>query len=361
MKTLNAVLFVLGLVLLGWLVRQMDAARVCHELRSLRWGFLPFVLGEGVAEMFHTVGWRHCTSGAARSLSWPLLFRVRMAGYAINYVTPACLGGEVSKAALLASHQRGPDAVSGLLIEKVSFGLAQLAFAAIGCLLFAERVRISPALLIPMLIGTALIAGGLIAFLLLQRHGRLGGLLRWITKRTRRKKTLKALASHVSRMDQMLGHFYREQPRDFFFAIAWHVVGFSVGILQAWLLLRLLGEDASLSSATLLCCLGMWFDLLTFAIPLNAGVLEGGRTLAAKIIGYSTIVGFTYGLAVRVSQLFWTAFGLASYAALMPRKRNLATFGNLSTCSSKPVPLVYDLDQERSPNDLTPSINQSVP
>jgi hypothetical protein len=98
----------------------------------------------------------------------------------------------------------------------------------------------------------------------------------------------------------------------------------------------------------------MWFDLLTFAIPLNAGVLEGGRTLAAKIIGFSTIVGFTYGLAVRVSQLFWTAFGLASYATL-----NLAASGSFWRGSSKPVPIVYDLDGRRISNDLTRSTNQS--
>jgi len=337
-KKLNTLLLVLGIVLLVCLLRKMDSARIWQELRSLRWGLIPFVLAEGVAEMIHTVGWRYCLTRSGRSLSWPLLLRVRFVGYAINYVTPASVGGEVSKAALLASNQRAPDAVSGLLIEKVCFGLAQLAFAAIGCLLFVERLHIPPALLIPMLIGTALIGGGMVGFLLLQRHGMLGGLLRWVTKRSKGREALEALASDVTRIDQTLRDFYRERPRDLFLAIAWHLVGFSLGVLQAWLFLHLLKQEASLSSAILLCCLGMWFDLLTFAVPLNAGVLEAGRTIAAKAIGYSAIVGFTYGLAVHVSQLFWVVIGLFTYASLIARKGETSLRTPLAR---KPQPQVF--------------------
>ena len=31
--------------------------------------------------------------------------------------------------------------------------------------------------------------------------------------------------------------------------------------------------------------LGMWFDMLTFAVPLNLGTLEGSRVVAFKAIG----------------------------------------------------------------------------
>jgi uncharacterized protein (TIRG00374 family) len=302
--------------------------------------------------MIHTVAWRYCLTRSGRSLSWPLLLQVRFAGYAINYVTPASLGGEVSKAALLTSNQRAPDAVSGLLIEKVCLGFAQLAFAAIGCLLFVERIHIPPPILIPMLMGTALIAGGLFTFLLLQRHGKLGGLVRWVTKRSKGRKALEKLASDLTQMDHTMRHFYRERPLDFFLAIAWHMVGFSVGVLQTWLFLHLLKQDASISAAILLCCLSTWFDFVTFAIPLNAGVLEGGRIIAAKVIGYSAILGFTYGVAVHVSQLFWVVFGLACYASLIARKGEPRRRA-LVTQTSQPHALVPDLNVGAMADDHT--------
>ena len=115
MKKLNVILLILGVVFLGWLIHKIGLRELSLELTSLGWGLVPFILGEGIAEMIHTIGWRHCLSGPNRTLSWIQLFRIRMAGYAINYLTPTgALGGEVTRVALLASNQRGPEAVSGV-------------------------------------------------------------------------------------------------------------------------------------------------------------------------------------------------------------------------------------------------------
>src|SRR5262249_32382583 len=133
MKRLNLILLVLGVGFFAWLVWKIDPGELWRELRLLGWGLVPFVLGEGVAEMIHTVGWRYCLSEPYRSLPWFVLFRIRMCGYAINYLTPtAALGGEVTRAALLASHHPGPGAASGVLIEKVCFAFSQVLFVAIG-------------------------------------------------------------------------------------------------------------------------------------------------------------------------------------------------------------------------------------
>jgi hypothetical protein len=171
-----------------------------------------------------------------------------------------------------------------------------------------------------MLIGSVLVGTGMVVFLLLQRYGKLGGLVRWLAKRASRNQALAMATLHVTRVDEVLSTFHRERPRDLWLAAGWHLLGFSIGVLQAWLFLRLLNLNAALPYAVLIFSLGMWFDLLTFAIPLNAGALEGGRTIAMKAVGYSTVLGLTYGVAVRVSQLFWAALGLLAYASLVTGK-----------------------------------------
>src|SRR5215469_3973182 len=111
MKKLQFILLAAGLVFLAVLVVNVGVRELWHELTLLGWGLIPLMLGEGVAEMIHTIGWRNCLSGPLRSQSWFTLFRIRMAGYAINYLTPtAALGGEVIKGTLLASRHRGPEA-----------------------------------------------------------------------------------------------------------------------------------------------------------------------------------------------------------------------------------------------------------
>src|SRR5436190_23922042 len=117
MRKLHTVLLVLGAAFLAYLVWRIGAGELCRNVASLGWGLIPLILCEGVSEFIHVAGWRYCLSGNHRLLPMTFLFRIRLAGYAINYLTPtAAMGGEVTKAALLASKHRGPEAVSGVLI-----------------------------------------------------------------------------------------------------------------------------------------------------------------------------------------------------------------------------------------------------
>src|SRR5215469_6104635 len=120
MKVFNIVLLILGCALLAALIWTVGPAELWSNLASLGWGLIPFIACEGIAEMVHTFGWRHCLSGKLRSISWFRLFRIRMAGYAINYLTPtASLGGGVTKTTLLTAQSQVSQAASGVLIGKV--------------------------------------------------------------------------------------------------------------------------------------------------------------------------------------------------------------------------------------------------
>jgi hypothetical protein len=64
----------------------------------------------------------------------------------------------------------------------------------------------------------------------------------------------------------------------------------------------------------------MWFDLLTFAMPLGLGTLEGTRIIAMKAVGYNALLGMTYGVALRLAQLVWATAALVNYALLANRR-----------------------------------------
>jgi hypothetical protein len=320
MKKLHVLLLLLGVAFLAWLVRKIGVREVFHELASLGWGLIPLILCEGVAELIHTQGWRHCLSGPLRFLPLAVLFRIRMAGYAINYVTPtATLGGEVTKAALLASHHPGPKAVSGVLVGKICFALGHLLFVAVGSLVILWQIQLPRPLWMAMLVSSGIVGGGMLAFLLLQKHGKLGALIRWLATRNIGGRILQNAAGKITEVDEALKIYYRDQRKDLVFAIGWHLVGFSVGIFQTWLFFHLLHQHILLKVVAGTWFLGMWFDLLTFAVPFNLGALEGSRVVALKAIGFDALLGMTYGLALRLALLFWVGFGLVSYALLTSR------------------------------------------
>ena len=311
-------MFALGLLFLACLVYKVGLRELWHELGALGWGLIPLMLGEGVAEMIHTFGWRHCLSGPLRRLSWWTLFRIRMAGYAINYLTPtAAMGGEVTKGTLLAAHSRPAEATSGVLIGKLCFALAHLIFVVLGAALVLWRVPMPGPLWTAMLICGSLLATGMVTFLLLQRHGKLGAIVRWLAARRFAGRTLHQAAGELTAVDDTMKQFYRDHPTGLPRAILWHLAGYSVGIAQTWLFFHLLHQNATWTVAAGTWFLGMWFDLLTFAVPQNLGTLEGTRVIVLQAFGYTSVMGVTYGFALRLAQIFWSCFGLATYASLV--------------------------------------------
>lgn len=275
------------------------------------------ILIEGVADLAHTMGWRYCLSGPHRSLPLVVLFCIRMAGFAINYLTPtASLGGEVTKAALLASNHRGPEAASGVLIGKLCFAFAHLLFVVVGSMTILWHVKLPRALWVGMLVSSALLTGGMVAFLLIQMHGKLGAVVRWLVAHKLGGRLLQWAAQDITEVDEVLKLFYRTRPWDLPLGACWHLLGYSLGIFQTWFFFNLLNQGASLAVAASAWVLSLWFDLLTFAVPLRVGTLEGGRIVAFKAIGYDAILGMTYGVALRLGELFWAGFGLVSYGLL---------------------------------------------
>ena len=146
-KLFHVVLVTVGGGFLAYLICKIGPQAIWRQFTSLGWGLMPLVMAEGIAEMIHTLGWRHCMNEPYRSLPWFFLFRVRMAGYAINYLTPtATLGGEVTKGTLLASAHKGPGAVTGVLIGKLCFGFAHLLFVFTGSIFILTTVKLPTAL-----------------------------------------------------------------------------------------------------------------------------------------------------------------------------------------------------------------------
>ncbi|HLX72327.1 MAG TPA: lysylphosphatidylglycerol synthase domain-containing protein [Verrucomicrobiae bacterium] len=321
MKVLNAILLALGTALLAGLLWSIGPKELWRELSSFGWGLIPFMMCEGIAEMIHTFGWRRCFNGELRTVPWSFLFRVRMAGYAINYLTPtASLGGEVTRTTLLASKGRVSQAASGVLIGKVCFSVAHLVFVAIGTIFILRTVRLPRFVWVPLLLSALVVGSGIFAFFLLQMRGKLGAPIRWLASKGIGGGRLEKVESNLTTLDEELRAFYRERPRDMFYAVCCHLLGYSVGIAQTWFFFHLLQPPAVLSIAAAIWFLGMWFDLLTFAIPMNVGSLEGSRVFLFGLFRFPAPLGMAYGIALRLAQILWAMIGLAFYCQLLARK-----------------------------------------
>ena len=326
MKKFHIAAILLGASLLILLIWQIGLDALWRDLCLLGWGLGVFVLLEGIVDIFHTVGWRYCLSPPYRSLSFFRLFGIRLAGSSINYVTPtADLGGEVIKGTLLSLNHLGPEAATGVIIGKLAYILSQLIFVVLGSTLILWKIDLPAAGLAAMFVGSALLGAGIAGFLVVQKYGKLGVVVRWLVAHKVGGEILKQAGDQITQVDQALQLFYKEHPRDLPLAVLWHMLGMVFSIMKTWYFL-LLVTDGSFFSAAGIWLLGTWFNLLTFAVPMGLGVQEGSRVLAFKILGFNVALGLTYGIALRLEQIFWAAAGLLIYVALLAEKRERGLF-----------------------------------
>ncbi|HKK01569.1 MAG TPA: lysylphosphatidylglycerol synthase domain-containing protein [Desulfuromonadales bacterium] len=322
MKKFHNVSIAAGLILLVFLIWSIGPRTLWHDLIRLGWGVVPLVLSEFLVDLLHTFGWRRCLSSPYRQLPFWRIFGIRMAGTSINFLTPtASLGGEVTKGTLLYMHYPGVEATTGVIIGKLAFVLAQLVFVVIGSLVVLPWVSLPAGIWTAILVGGGLLGLGVLGFLLVQKYGKLGQVVRWMVERRIGGKPLANAVRHLTEVDDALRDFYRAQPHDLPLSVLWHVTGFSVGIFQAWFFLHLVGGHASLMTAAGIWLLGTWFDLIAFAVPFDLGVQEGTRILVFRIFGFSLALGLTYGIYLRIQQITWAGIGMLIYWGMLSGKR----------------------------------------
>src|SRR5271157_2231143 len=111
-KKFHLFAIVCGCLLIALLVHRIGPNQLWSQFKLLGWALVPLILIEGVAHFFHTQAWRHCLSDAHRALPFSRIFCIRMAGYAVNYLTLTIGMGEVAKGVLLASNNTGLESAT---------------------------------------------------------------------------------------------------------------------------------------------------------------------------------------------------------------------------------------------------------
>src|SRR5438132_7086273 len=141
MTTAQKVLLGLGTLSLGILVWRVDVNVVRAALLQVGWG-LALVLGqEAIAHLLNALGWRFAFPREdAGAFALGELIRLRVAGDAINYLTPtATIGGEVARAAMLSDSRTIDVRATSVIVAKSTQTLAQAFFVTAGLALVATQ------------------------------------------------------------------------------------------------------------------------------------------------------------------------------------------------------------------------------
>ena len=327
-RCLVLVLFLLGFVLLGLMVRQIGFQGVAEGFDILGLWLFPYLLLNGILVVFDTAAWAVCFPKRPLPLRMWHLILVNLAGSAINNVTPtAAVGGEVVRVLLLEPFIPRDQTTASVVIKKASGAVEETLYSIIGLLYLAYHLSLPMPLRLSIGLSLGLIVLGVSGFLIFQYCGLLSKVVERLASINFFRNALMRLMPYVSSLDAHLTTYYAQHPRRFIASLALHVMEDFARIIKTYvLLLYLLGDLAPTLAKTAIITVAIsTLDLLFFFVPGGIGTYEGARFIVLSALGVSQVYSLAFGLLARVDQLAWSGLGLLAYAAcsryLLPQSR----------------------------------------
>jgi len=296
-------------------VAQNDPAAILASIAELSWR-LAIVLCFPVTlvMVFDTLGWRFAF--LRDGVAFRTLVTARLAGEAFNVATPtAALGGEAVKAWLLRGVVPLGASVPSVIVAKTTITIAQGLFLLVGVALAWSSALPDSPLLYGMLWLLAVETVALAGFVFAQTRG----LFAWGGRLLTQLGVPAGGSEALGRIDDVLARFYRGAPLRLALSIGFHLIAWLLGSLETWLILRFLGVEVSLTTATVIEAFGTAIRFATFVIPASLGVLEGGFVATFAALGLGTTPAVAFSLVRRLREAVWVAIGLGAFALMRRR------------------------------------------
>lgn len=295
----RALVLAAGVLAVAVLVWHADLSVVRTALVAMGWGIVLILGQEAVAHALNALGWRFAFAREhAGSFRLTELVRLRIAGDAVNYLTPsATLAGEVARTAMLAD-RHGPDVrAAAVILAKSAQTMAQAIFITAGLCLVGTRL--APATGRGALVFGSVAVALAAALILLHRKSGRGGFL----GSARANAWIRAVATR-------LRDGIRGQPGRLALSVLMFALAYAWGAFEAYWICWFLGHPVSLATAAMIEVLSITVDGLLFVVPAKIGTQEGGKMAVFGMLGLSTSLGLAFGIVRHVRELTWAGLGL---------------------------------------------------
>lgn len=317
---LRLILLTLGLLTLCLIVWHIGPRNIYEAVARLGPGALLLILLPSILMYaLEAYGWRMTLGRYAHIVPFWKLLAIRTAGEVVNMTTPtAYVGGEPLKAYLLK--QYGVPMVEGLasvVTAKTTMTIAQIGFILVGMAMgfWLLGTGGSPGkTAMATMVSVGLLAFGVGGFLLIQRRGIFSSLL-WAVRKI--GLAIKVLDSHEERLlelDRTIAAFYVKNRSGFLMSVLLFFFGWLVETIEVFVMLRVLGEPATVTAAIAIGALSVFIKGGAFFIPGSLGAQDAGNLLLVTTFGYGEVAGIAFALLRRFRELVWVLIGLICLA-----------------------------------------------
>ena len=306
----HILLCLIGFVGLGVLLYQLSAPEVWRHVLMMGWGYVLVVVISLMGYVNNVWVWRECFERGVERPRLRQLLWVKLAGEAVGNVAPASqVGKEVGKAIVLRDKMCVSKGVSSLVINKTGEMIGGVIFVLGGVVLGLQRFSWPAEVRAALIAVLVLSVLGVVWTVFRQRRNpfaRFLNLMLWL-----RLAFLERFRDRVVEIDENLAQFYRLNRWRLAGLLGVHLLGWSIGTLEIYAILYVLGEPMPFVSVYLFHALMIVINAVFFFVPLGMGVFEGGHVFLFHVMGLDPKMGLAVGIVRRVRRLFWMQVGLA--------------------------------------------------
>lgn len=310
---LQAVAFLLGALLLVYLIRTVGVEPIFSALGRVGFGFFVVVAANGLRHVLRTIAMRLSVPPEHRRFSFLQAFAARLGGESMSFLTFAGpLLGEATKVALLRKRVPLVHGVPALVVDNLLYNLSVVLviFGGAVLMLFAYPV---PTVAREMLIVIAAIAFlGLIAAALATRKRvtLLTNIIDRLGRRGFRPRLLRTRRHHIYRVELTVYGFYKRRRAAFFSMIALDLASHAASVFEVYVTLKMLGFAPRMSAAYIIESLTKVINFAFAFVPGTIGVYETGNGIILKTLGYTAAIGVALAIVRKAAIVFWTVIGV---------------------------------------------------
>lgn len=333
MKKLDNIFFCVGIVAFAIMAMQLNLQEVIDGVKRAGYWFPAVVFLWALLYIINTASWgiiiKSLSPTSTLKKLW--LYKVTVAGFALNYATPGGLmGGEAYRISQLTPRIGIEKASSSVILYVMTHIFSHFWFWLVSAVLYIIREIITYKTLphedwTPSLTGRAgvgLLVGAIIIFCLSAiwlflkgyRNGIVNTLVRilshipWLKKKS--AGFIETNREKFDNIDLQISTLHSKNRTTFFLAVFLEFMCRVLSSFEIMFILLIITPDITFLDSMLILAFTSLFANALFFIPLQLGGREGGFMLSVSGLSISASAGVFVALIARLRELFWTGLGL---------------------------------------------------
>ncbi len=310
---LQLIAFLLGALLLFYLIRAVGVDPIFSALGRVGFGFFIVVAANGSRHVLRTIAMRLSVAPEHRRFSFLQAFAARLGGESMSFLTFAGpLLGEATKVALLRKRVPLVHGVPALVVDNLLYNLSVVLVIFGGAVLMLFAYPVPPVAREVLIVIASVAFLGMIAAAMATRRRvtLLTSLIDRLGRRGVRPNFLRKRRHQIYRVELTVYGFYKRRRAAFFSMIALDLASHVTSVLEVFITLKMLGLVPRVSAAYIIESLTKVINFAFAFVPGTIGVYETGNGIILRTLGYTAATGVALAIVRKAAIIFWTVIGV---------------------------------------------------